>query len=491
MLGNVLVILLVALLFLAAFILVRTILYGQAVDQPEAAELPDLDAAVIAEHLAAAVRHATISEDERAKIDTQKLVDLRKELEKMYPRAHSTLKMETVNRFSLLYAWPGKNPNLAPVLLAGHLDVVPVDPASREEWKYGPFDGQVADGYVWGRGSQDNKNAVIAALEAVEYLLKIGYEPERTLLLGFGHDEEIGGGQGAAQIAGRLLASGIQLEALLDEGAGIMPEVLPGVKMPVAMVGVGEKGQLTLELKVEGSGGHASIPPRHTTIGVLARALNKLEANPMPARLDFVEVLFKQISPFLPFGMRIVMANLWLFGPALLRRLEANPQTNAMVRTTTAITLVQGGVKANLLPAQARAGVNFRLLTGDRIADVEKFARAVIADEAVELGIPEQQGWEASPLSPLNSAAGKGLVNVIGQVYPEAVTAPFLMPAASDSRHYSEVCANIYRFSPYIMSTDAFKSIHSSNERMPIEGMARMVQFYIQLVKTWTGVQGS
>jgi carboxypeptidase PM20D1 len=486
MLANFLVILLVAILFLLAFILVRTILFGRSVEQASPVELPEVDAAVIAEHLAAALRHATVSEDERARIDTQKFLDLRRELERLYPRVHSTLKIETVNRFSLLYTWTGKNPKLPPIMLIGHLDVVPVDPATRDEWKYGPFDGRLADGYVWGRGSLDMKGNVISALEAVEYLLKTGFEPERSVLLGFGHDEEIGGAQGAAQIAGRLLTSGIQLEALLDEGGGILQEGLQGVKIPVAAIGLTEKGYLTLELKVEGRGGHSSTPPRHTTIGVLARALAKLETHPMPAHMEMALRMMSYLSSELPFFTRMVLANLWLFGPAVRKRLESNPQTNAMIRTTGAVTLVQGGVKDNLLPAQAQGAVNFRLYPGDRVVDVEKHAREVIADDAVELHIPEAHAWEASPLSPFDSPAARKLLAVLGQVYPEAIAAPYLVTGATDSRYYSGVCANIFRFSPLLYDAEALKSIHSSNERIPIDGLARMVQFYIQIIRTWS-----
>jgi carboxypeptidase PM20D1 len=487
LLENVLVILLVVLLFLIAFLLIRTILYGHLAETPESVDLPEVNPDVVAEHLAAVLRHPTISYDDRSQIDYQPFLNFRKELEKLYPRVHATLHIQQVNRHSLMYTWPGRDDSLEPVLLAGHMDVVPVDPSSRDEWRFPPFEGRIFDGAVWGRGALDTKNSVIAALEAVETLLKNGFQPQRTLILGFGHDEEIGGFQGAAQIAGHLLASGVHLAALLDEGGGVMRDGIPGVRMPVAVVGVAEKGYLTLELKVEARGGHSSIPPAHTSIGVLARALSRLEANPMPIHLEMADRFFRYLGAYLPFYFRLVLANQWLFKGPIRARMTADPRTNALVRTTTAVTMISGGMKDNLLPAQARAAVNFRLMPGDRIADLEMHARKIIHDEAVQLHIPEGAAWEASPMTPFDSPISKGLLKTLGQVYPEAVAVPFLVPGTTDSRHYIPVCENIFKFSPFLISTEELSTVHSTNEHITQASLARMVQFYIQLVKNWTG----
>jgi carboxypeptidase PM20D1 len=297
----------------------------------------------------------------------------------------------------------------------------------------------------------------------------------------------VGGLQGAAQIAGRLQASGLQLEALLDEGGVIIPGVIPGIDGPTAVVGVTEKGYLTLELLVEGRGGHSSMPPPHTAIGVLSRALTRLEANPFPVHMDMVMDMFRSLGPYLPLGMRAAFANQWLFGPALRKRLTSAARTNALVRTTTAVTMIQGGVKDNLLPAQARAMVNFRLLPGDRAADVEQYARKIVADDAVQFNIPIGASWEASPVSPLGSPAGQTLLRTIGEVYPEALMAPYLVAGATDARHYVNLCPNVYRFSPMMVSTEDLGSIHANNKRIAISSLERMVQFYILLTMAWTG----
>lgn len=490
MLANILIVFLVLLLFLVAYVLVRTILYGQAVETVEGAELPEVPAEVVAEHLAAVVRHKTISHDDRTQIDYGPFVELRHELERLYPRVHTALRVELVNRHSLLYTWQGKNPSLPPVLLASHYDVVPVDPSTRDQWRYPPFEGRVAEGQVWGRGTLDNKHSLIAILESVETLLKAGYQPERTLLIGFGHDEEISGQMGAAQIAGRLAASGIHLHAVLDEGGAVVQDGIPGVRIPVALVGVAEKGYLTLHLEVEGRGGHSSAPPPHTSIGVLARAIARLENQPYPPRLEMVMALFRRLGVFLPFWLRAVLANQWLFRGALVSRLSGAARTNALIRTTTAVTLIAGGVKDNLLPARASAAVNFRIMPGDRVLDVEKFVRRVVQDEAVQVKLPEGSSWEASPVSAFDSPAAQGLLRAVGQVYPEAVAAPFLVTGATDARHYRSICDAIFRFSPYLMSMEEVQTIHAGNEHIAIDRLARMVQFYIQLIKIWTVDQG-
>ncbi len=486
MLESILIILLVMMLFLTAFILIRTILYGRAPEPVEPAALAEISAEVVAEHLAAAIRHKTISHLDADRIDYQPFVELRKSLEQMYPRVHSTLRISPVNRHSLLFTWKGKDETLAPVLLASHSDVVPVDPAARDEWRYPPFEGQIAEGCVWGRGALDNKNTLIAMLEAVESLLKNGYQPTRTVLLAIGHDEEIGGHQGAAQIAGRIQAYNTRLAAVLDEGGAVFTGgIVPGLNLPVGLIGISEKGVLTLHLEVEGECGHSAFPPKHTCIGVLARAITRLEEHQMPPRTAMAEAMFRYMGSYLPFGLRLALANMWLFGGLVRGRMMRNPRTAAMLRTTTAATLISGGVKDNLLPAKASAGVNFRLMPGDRIADVVQHVRKTVADDSVQLHIPENAAWEASPLSPVDSPAFRALAQAIQQVYPEAAAAPYLVQGATDGRHYATVCDQVYRISPMLLSEAELATIHGNNEHIGIDTLARMVQFYIQLIKGW------
>ncbi len=486
MLTNLLIVLLVLFLFFAAFILIRTILYGRAPAPVEPAALAEISGEVVAEHLAVAIRHPTVSDLDQDKVNFQPFIDLRKSLEKLYPRVHATLRLDVVNRYSLLYTWKGKDESLAPILLASHMDVVPVDPSSRDEWKYPPFEGRVAEGYLWGRGTLDNKNTMVAMLEAVETLIKGGYQPERTVLLAIGHDEEVSGRQGAAQIAGRIQAYNARLAAVLDEGGAVFTsEFVPGLKLPLALVGMAEKGYLTLHIEAQGAGGHAAFPPKHTAIGVLSKAIARLEESPMKPRTAMAEMMFHYLGAFLPFGLRLVFANLWLFRPLVRRMMLRQPKTSAMIRTTNAATLISGGIKDNVLPALASTAINFRLLPGDRIADVVQHVRKVVGEDSLQLHIPEGTAWEAPPVSPVDSPAFTGLSQALQQVFPEALVAPYLVMGATDARYYSSVCDSVYRFSPMLLNDEELASVHNKNERISIDLLARMVQFYIQLIKIW------
>jgi len=484
---SVLIVLGVLLLFAVALLIFRTFLYGRL---PEKVELPAADLAVegdlVAEHLATAVRLQTISHAEKEHTDYRPFTRLHAALEKMYPRLHATLQREVVNQYSLLYTWPGREPGLDAVLLYGHLDVVPADPATLTEWTHPPFSGIIADGSMWGRGVLDMKGSVITLCEAVEGLIKVGYQPERTLYLAFGHDEEIGGLDGARAIAGLLEARGVRLAALCDEGGSIMQDVIPGVQLPVALIGIAEKGYVTLELKVEGRPGHSSMPSSHTAIGVLSRAIARIEANPMPARLSMIKLMFDEIGVFMPFSNRLAMANTWLFGGVLRRRLETAPTTNAQIRTTAAATMIHGGLKDNVLPAQVSAAVNCRLLPGDTRAKLLEWMRKVIDDEAVQISLREEASWEASPITPVDSPEYAALAHTVRQVFPDTLVAPFLMVGATDSRHFLPLTSNIFRFSPSQLNNELMRGIHGIDEHVTIDSLAKMVLFYTQLIKTLT-----
>jgi carboxypeptidase PM20D1 len=488
---SVLIVLFVLLLFVAAVLIFRATLYGRVPEVVEAADPAPVDAAQVAEHLGAAIRQQTVSEGDRSRIVTKNFDSLHAALERLYPLSHAALKRERVNDWSLLYTWPGRAPELEPALLCGHLDVVPVDPSTESEWTHGPFSGEVADGFVWGRGALDIKSTVIGLLEAVEALLKTGYQPERTLYLAFGHDEEIGGWMGARCIVDLLMERGVRLSAVLDEGGCVMEGMVPGVAVPVAMVGVAEKGHVSLELRVEGRPGHSAMPPRHTAIGVLARALARVEANPMPTRLSMTRLMYEELGAFLPFTMRLALANPGLFSGAIRKRMSANPTGSAFIRTTAAPTVIQGGVKDNILPAQARAVVNCRILPGDKVHHVVDHYRKVIDDEAVQISYKDEAAWEPSPVSPVDSPIYQNLTRTIRQIFPEAIASPYLVVGATDARYYTRICSSVYRFSPYGLTPELLKSVHGIDERIPVDMLERMVQFYAQLIKSWTTAVGT
>jgi carboxypeptidase PM20D1 len=480
-------IVLAALLALIAVVLIRTFAFTRPFEPVTPVETIPVDADTVAEHLSQAVRCETVSVDAETPPTGECLLEFRQKLKEMYPLVHARLERRTINEHALLYTWPGTDPDLKPILFTAHQDVVPADPTTLSEWKYPPFEGQIADGFVWGRGTLDNKNQLVAALEAVESLLRAGHRPQRTIYLGFGHDEEIGGTRGAARIAAWLQERDIQLEALLDEGGVLIEGLLPGIKGQIALVGNAEKGYLTLELSVACEPGHASMPPRQTAIGILCRAIARLEAHPMPAHTRAIHDMVRGLGTAAPFAYRLLFANLWLLGPLIRRLLSASPQTSALIRTTTAATVISGGVKDNVLPGEARAKVNCRILTGGRVEDIVAHARRVIDDQRVKIQTMNGFGSEPSPISPTDAPPYHKLKRTIRQTFGGVPVAPYLTIAATDARHYTGVCDHVYRFAPLPTLTEDIKRIHGINERISVESLARMVQFYGQLIKVWGG----
>ena len=436
-----------------------------------------------AERLAGAIRIATVSPEEASAFDAEAFTRLHLYLETSFPLVHSTLLRETVASHSLLYTWRGSDPSLSPVLLVGHLDVVPVEAGTEEKWQQPPFNGRVADGFIWGRGAIDNKSTVVGALEAIEMLLHEGFRPERTFYLAYGHDEEVGGEQGAAQIAALLKARGIELEMVVDEGGVIGEGVLAGVADPVALVGVAEKGFVSLELSTRVQGGHSSLPPPQSAIGILSAAVARLESTQMRPRLEGpTRQLFDRVGPRFPFFQRALFANLWLTRPVVVRALEQNVATNAMVRTTTAVTMLDAGTKDNVLPSYARAVVNFRILPGDNISAVVDHVREVVDDDRVNVRIVGRFRSEPSAISSVDSGAFHTLERAIRGVAPDVVVAPYLVVVVTDSRHYGELSRNIFRFLPLRLTSNDLQRMHGIDERIGIQQYEEAIRIYRRLI---------
>ncbi|GAB3637984.1 M20 family peptidase [Hymenobacter arcticus] len=439
-------------------------------------------------HLAGALRIATVSRTTYADTDTVPFDQLHTYLQRTFPLVHQRLKHQTINHYGLLYEWTGTDTGLKPLLLLAHQDVVPVLPGTEGQWKRPPFAGQQAGGYLYGRGALDDKLNVIGQLEAVEYLLRTGYQPRRTVLLAFGHDEETQGRRGAAAIAGVLRQRHPQLELVLDEGGLIKADGVAGLVQPVALVGVSEKGYLSLELAATGTGGHSSMPPALTSVGRVAAAVARLEAAPFPARLDGgVSGLLAYLAPAVPFGKRLVFANQWLFGSLIKKSLAVTPSGNAALRTTTAPTIIRGGDKDNVLPIGATATVNFRLLPGDSVRAVIQKVRELINDPAIRV-TTLGEGRAASPVSGTDNAAFQVLHRTIKSVFPQALVAPYVVVGATDARAYASLCPQAtYRFVPVLMDQAAIESLHGTNERLGTQAYQNVVRFYAALIQNACG----
>lgn len=436
-----------------------------------------------AERLAGAVRIRTISSEDPADFAAESFDALHAYLQSAFPRVHAQLRREEVGIHSLLYTWAGSDSSLNPILLVSHLDVVPVEAGTERNWQHDPFAGRIADGFIWGRGAIDNKSAVLGTLEAVEMLLAQGFQPARTVYLAYGHDEEVGGAAGAGEIARLLKARGVQLEMVLDEGGVIGDGILPGVSGPVALVGIAEKGFVTIELSTRVAGGHSSLPPQQTAIGILTAAVARVEQSPMAPRLEGpTRELFDRIGPQLPTLERAVFANLWVTAPLVLRRLQANATTNAMVRTTTAPTILQAGTKDNVLPSYARAVVNFRILPGDSIASVVEHVRRAVDDSRVEVKNAGRFSAEPSRVSRNDSEGFRMLERTIRSVVPDVVVAPYLVVVATDARYYSDLSENVFRFLPLRLTRQDIEQMHGTNERIGIRDYETAIRVYRQLV---------
>lgn len=476
-----------ALVLLIGVILARTVSYGSA--QPAVAPAPEVAIREgTAERLAGSIRIPTISHEDSAAFDAAAFQALHAYLQAEFPRVHSQLQRETVGTHSLLYTWHGSDPSLKPLLLMGHLDVVPVEPSTEETWQENPFGGRIADGFIWGRGAIDNKSAVLGTMEAVEMLLGEGFRPARTVYLAYGHDEEVGGTHGAREIAALLKRRGVELEMVLDEGGLIGDGIMPSISAPTALVGIAEKGFVSVELSTRAAGGHSSLPPPQSTIGILGAAVARLEQNPMPARLaEPTQQLFERIGPQFPFAQRAVFANLWLTEPLVVRQLDDSPTTNAMVRTTTAVTIFQAGTKENVLPSHARAVVNFRILPGDSVAGVVEHVRRVINDPRVEAGPTGGFSAEPSAVSSTDSESFRTLERTIRSVVPEAIVAPYLVVVVTDARYFSELSSNVFRFLPVRLAPRDLERMHGTDERLAVRDYAQAIRIYRQLILNAAG----
>jgi carboxypeptidase PM20D1 len=481
---------LAAVALLAAALVVRTLGYPSKQVPVQPVTDWKIDSAA-ARRLAGALRFRTISYQDSSRFDAGEFRRFQEYLAKTFPKTHTRLSRETVGTFSLLYRWTGTDTTQPPLVLMGHQDVVPVEPGTESKWKYAPFDGRIADGYVWGRGAMDDKGNLVAELEAVEMLLSQGATPGRTVYLAFGHDEEVGGRHGAQAIAQLLKSRGVHPKFVVDEGGAVGVGLVLGTGAPVALAGVAEKGYLTLELTVQVQGGHSSMPPRQTAVGILSAAIERLERRPVPGGIRGATAeMFDYLGPEMPFGTRMLFANRWLFGGLLARVFGATPPGNAMLRTTTAPTIFQAGVKENVLPSVARAAVNFRLLQGDSIAGIRDYVQRTIKDPRVQVRIPETFRAEPSPISPVDSREFALLARTARQVVPGAIVVPWLVVGGTDSRYYAPLTKNVYRFSGLPLGPGDAERIHGTNERVSVDGYGQNVRFYLQLLRNAAMGQG-
>jgi carboxypeptidase PM20D1 len=455
-----------------------------------------IDADDAAQRLSKAIRFKTVSNQDRSDFDEGAFTDFHAYLQETFPRLHATLRREVLGdprAYSLLYTWTGQNPSLPPVVLMAHLDVVPVVPGTEDQWEHDAFSGDIGDGYVWGRGSLDDKVMVLAIMEAIEMRLAGGFQPTRTTYLAFGQDEEVGGPEGAQHIAKVLQERGVtEIALVIDEGLPVTAGLFPGISDPIALIGTTEKGYLTLELKVAGPGGHSAMPPVNSNIGILAQAITKVEASPFPFRVtQAVRDQMRYLGSELPESWHAMLAGV-VFGDGqgstadqqLIASMTSSPETRAMLHTTTAVTMVAGGVKENVLPPVATAMINFRILHGDTVESVTEDVRRIIGDDRVEV-VPGPQAIDPPPVA---DAFGKeyGLIErSIRQTWdlPGLLVSPYLVIGGVDAKWFAPIAKNVYRFTAVRVESAADAARwHGVNERVLVSELPGTITFFHQLL---------
>uniref|UniRef100_A0A1I8GNY4 M20_dimer domain-containing protein n=1 Tax=Macrostomum lignano TaxID=282301 RepID=A0A1I8GNY4_9PLAT len=435
------------------------------------------------------LRFRTVSYD-IGRQDTQQLAEMVSFIRSSFPRVHSaksSVKLTVINQYSLLYKVQGSDSSLLPALLMSHLDVVPTD---GQNWTKPHFDAVVEDGYIYARGTIDDKVGVFGILEAMEYLLAKDWKPKRTFYIAFGHDEEIHGFQGAARIAEHLrtVEKVQKLEFVSDEGMVVLDGFVPGLSAPAIIIGVSEKGYVNLRLSYNSTPGHSSMPPAESVIGVLARAVARLEASQQPSQLGNgpEKAILELLSTYLklPFpaniAARVVLNNLWLFKPLVSYR---NPPTNALIRTTTAVTMFNAGIKHNVLASSAQAVVNHRIHPSQTIQQVVDHDRQVIADPRIQIEILD--GIEASPVADCeeSSYAFQVVAGTAQQVFTDGRVLPGIFVAKTDTNHYLQFTRNVYRFTPnHIHMRDANR-YHGVDERIGVTVFEKAINFYYHLLR--------
>lgn len=475
----------VALLLLVGVLVARTLMLPSRQEQVPAAPAMAHDDARTAQRLAELVRLRTIAAPagSTSEPNAEAFRALAAALARHYPAAHRAMTLERVNEHTLLYTWVGTDTARKPVMLMAHQDVVPVAPGTEGRWRQPPFDGVIAEGFVWGRGAWDDKGNLVAIMEAVEVLAAAGFRPARTVHLVFGHDEEVGGRQGAQAVARLLAGRGVRLEFVLDEGLLLTEGVLKGLDRPAALVGIAEKGILTLEMTSEAVPGHSSMPSERTAVGALAQALVRMQSNRLPAEMRaHARQLFETLAPEMGGINRLLLSNLWLFGPLVSMQLEKAPATNAMMRTTMAPTVLAAGERENVLPGEARALVNFRLLPGDSSDAVLAHAKAVVADEATRI-VKRDGVQEASRVSATDAPGYRAIARAVRALHPDAVVAPGLMLGATDARHLEAIADQVYRFSPIRARPEDLPRFHGTDERLSVTNLGELVRFYRLLLE--------
>ena len=470
---KIIIILLIALIAVMVFNAVR---FKAADNGPRTVEDVKVNGDRAQKNLSALIKFETVSNADYDKTDKAVFAAYRAKLKELYPNVTAASEYKELGNTAMLFKIKGKSSE-NPSVLMSHYDVVPVE---EDRWQHPPFCGEIIDGVLWGRGTIDTKITMVGIMEALEDLLADGFMPENDLYLSFGGDEEVGG-ISAPAVVDYMEANGIKPALVLDEGGAVVDGVFPGVNKPIAVIGIGEKGIAQVEFTATSSGGHSSTPPVHTAVGKLAKTIVNLENKPFKAQVtEPVAGLFRKVGPHSPFALRMVFGNMWLF-KGLLGRLASvlGGEINAMMRTTVAATMAQGSKQHNVLPNVATANVNVRLLNNVNQQQAQAHFDSVCSKDVTCRFISYQ---DASPYASTESEAWHKVEKAVGDTWRDAIVSPYLMLAGSDSRRFSRICRDVYKFSAMALSKEERGLIHNDNERIAVEKIDQCVEFFHRLI---------
>ncbi len=467
-----------AICLLLAVLLLRAATFRPKAQNTPEAETVELDKAAAVTALQRLVQCKTVSYNDPAMEDDSEFQKLIAMLPELYPHVFATCTFQQLPDRALLFRWQGKKAENPSVMMA-HYDVVPVN---EEGWEKPPFEGIIEDGVLWGRGTLDTKVTFNGVLSAANKLIADSFVPENDVYFAFSGGEEVNG-MGAARIVDHFKENGITPALVVDEGGAVVENVFPGVKAPCGMIGIAEKGMMNVKYTVRSSGGHASAPLPKTPVTTLAKACRSIVEHPFKLQLTKPALeMFDTLGRHSSFALKIVFANLWLFKPVLdLICKKSGGEMNALCRTTTAFTMMEGSSARNVIPAQANMISNMRLNPADSVASAKAYLEKTVNDPDVEITVLES--FEPSPISETNCDSWDKVANAVAQTWKGCIVSPYLMVQCSDSRHYGDISNHVYRFSAMALTSEERKSIHGNNERIPLETIARAVEFYIRLMK--------
>lgn len=457
--------------------------------------------------LSAAIQIPTVSTVEYGETNFEPFAQFHKFLQESYPLIFEKMDTTTVNRYGLVFKWKGKDTAKKPLLFLSHYDVVPInnydfsnppaytpvfnlnDKATpltdyQDAWTYPPFSGAVDHGRIYGRGTLDMKGMLIAILEGADQLLEAGFQPEQDIYFAFGHDEEVSGRQGALKIAEHFKQQNIEFDAVYDEGGYVVSpgSVLKSIDKAIALVGVAEKGFLTLQITVKGTGGHSSMPPKKGSLVLAAEIIDKLNTEQMPAMVTPpIAYFLKNVGGSMDFKSQLAISNQWLLKGLLIKSLSNDAASNALIRTTTALTMAHSSDAPNVLSATTDVTVNFRILQGNTVDDVMNHVKNICDGYDVDYKVVSSR--EPSKISDIDGAPFQKVQKTIQEVYPNAIISSYLTIGGTDAYKYEIVSDNVFRFMPVEINQFDQRLIHNDNESITIDNYMRMIHYFKLLMK--------